>query len=102
MTRRSETIERQYAVYIMTNVRNTVLYVGVTGDLMKRVFEHKASVVPGFTSRYHLIKLVYYEVCESVEGAIGREKQIKGGSRADKVALVDGFNREWEDLFDKL
>jgi putative endonuclease len=86
----------------MTNVKNTVLYVGVTNDLMRRAFEHKSGFVPGFTSRYHLIKLVYYEVCESAETAITREKQIKGGSRADKMTLINGFNRGWLDLYTRL
>ncbi len=101
-TKQSESMNKQYSVYIMTNVKNTVLYVGVTNDLVRRVFEHKSGFVPGFTSRYNLIKLVYYEVSESVESAIAREKQIKGGSRADKVALINGFNREWLDLYSKL
>jgi putative endonuclease len=95
-------MNRQYAVYIMTNVKNIVLYVGVTNNLTRRVFEHKSSFVPGFTTRYKLIKLVYYEVCESVDSAIAREKQLKGGSRADKMALINDFNREWLDLYRRL
>ena len=93
---------KQYYVYIMTNSRNTVLYVGVTGDLIKRVYEHKAKLADGFTSRYNIVKLVYYEVFEDIENAILREKQIKAGSRQKKVRLIDSTNREWHDLYDAL
>ncbi len=91
--------DRQYFVYIMTNVKGNVLYTGVTNDLSRRVYEHKSGLCPGFTKRYRLTKLVYYESCEDVLGAIGREKQIKGGSRADKLALINGFNKDWRDLY---
>ena len=93
---------KQYYVYIMTNSRNTVLYVGVTSDLIKRVYEHKAKLADGFTSRYNVVKLVYYEVFEDIENAILREKQIKAGSRQKKVRLIDSTNREWHDLYDAL
>ncbi|MFO7996981.1 MAG: GIY-YIG nuclease family protein [Dehalococcoidia bacterium] len=93
---------RQYYVYIMTNNRNTVLYVGVTSDLIKRIYEHKAKLVEGFTKKYNIIKLVYYEIFEDIENAIVREKQIKAGSRRRKVQLIDSMNREWRDLFDEL
>ena len=93
---------KQYYVYIMTNSRNTVLYVGVTSDLIKRVYEHKAKLADGFTSRYNVVKLVYYEVFEDIENAILREKQIKAGSRQTKVRLIDSTNREWHDLYDAL
>ncbi|MFW6118238.1 MAG: GIY-YIG nuclease family protein [Chloroflexota bacterium] len=76
---------KQYYVYIMTNNRNTVLYVGVTNNLMKRVYEHKAKLVDGFTKKYNIVKLVYYEIFEDIENAILREKQIKNGSRHKKI-----------------
>jgi len=78
-------VSKQYYIYIMTNDRNTVLYVGVTGDLIRRVYEHKAKLADGFTKKYNIVKLVYYEVFEDIESAILREKQIKAGSRQKKV-----------------
>ncbi len=94
--------DRQYYVYIMTNKWNRVLYTGVTNDLIRRVFEHKKKIVKGFTSRYNVDKLVYFEVAESIESAILREKQIKAGSRQDKVSLVNSMNDEWLDLSETL
>ncbi len=94
--------ERQYYVYIMTNKRNTVLYTGITNDLKRRVYEHKAKLVEGFTKKYNINKLIYYEVSGNVESAILREKQIKGGSRAKKIQLVNGMNSRWKDLYDEL
>lgn len=93
---------RQYYLYIMTNPRNTVLYVGVTRDLIKRVYEHKAKLVDGFTKKYNIVKLVYYEVLEDIENAIFREKQIKAGSREKKIQLINSMNGEWRDLYDEL
>ena len=95
-------MKRQYYVYIMTNPRNTVLYTGVTNDLQRRVFEHKNKLVDGFTKRYNLTRLVYYEVSDNIEGAILREKQIKAGSRQDKIDLIESVNRDWHDLYDEL
>ena len=95
-------VEKQYCVYIMTNHKNTVLYTGVTNDLQRRVYEHKNKLVEGFTKRYNLTRLVYYELCGDIEGAIIREKQIKAGSRRDKMNLVDSVNRDWYDLYDEL
>jgi putative endonuclease len=92
--------ERQYYVYIMTNKVNTVFYTGVTNDLIRRVIEHKTGTVPGFTAKYRLSKLVYYEVGNSIEGAILREKQIKAGSRQDKINLIVRMNQFYRDLFD--
>jgi len=94
--------EKHYYVYIVTNKWNSVLYTGITNDLKRRVFEHKAKLFKGFTKRYNVDKLVFYEVSTDVESAISREKQIKGGSRAKKIALVDGMNPEWKDLYDDL
>jgi len=93
---------RQYYVYIMTNKHNTVLYTGVTNDLRRRAYEHRSGRGSGFTSRYNVNKLVYYEITESAEAAIAREKQIKAGSRQKKVDLVVGMNPEWLDLYDGL
>ncbi len=87
-----------YYVYIVTNSVNTVLYTGVTNDLARRVFEHKNKLVKGFTSRYGIGKLAYYEASENVQSAIAREKQIKGLLRAKKVALIEGMNPRWRDL----
>ena len=95
-------VEKQYCVYIMTNHKNTVLYTGVTNDLQRRVYEHKNKLVEGFTKRYNLTRLVYYDLCADIEGAIIREKQIKAGSRRDKMNLVNSVNRDWYDLYDEL
>jgi putative endonuclease len=89
-------------VYIMTNKNNTVLYTSVTGDLQKRVWQHREELVEGFTKRYNVVKLVYYEVCPDMLSAIAREKQLKGGSRQKKVDLINGLNPEWRDLYDDL
>jgi putative endonuclease len=86
----------------MTNVRNTVLYVGVTNDLIRRIHGHKEKLVNGFTKKYNIVKLVYYEVFEDIENAILREKQIKAGSRQKKVQLINSVNEEWRDLYDEL
>jgi putative endonuclease len=93
---------KQYYVYIMTNRYNTVLYTGVTNDLLRRASEHRAKAGPGFTSRYNVTKLVYYEAFDDVNAAIAREKQLKAGSRQKKVDLVSTMNSEWRDLYDDL
>ena len=92
-------LTKQYYIYIMTNYSNTVLYTGVTNNLVRRVFEHRQHLTPGFTKRYHITKLVYFELCGEIESAIAREKQIKGGSRQDKINLIEEFNPEWNDLY---
>jgi len=92
---------KQPCVYIMTNNYNTVLYTGVTSNLMKRVTEHKSGTVRGFTSRYNVTKLVYAENFERMDQAIAIEKQIKGGSIQKKIYLVNSINPEWKDLFDE-
>ena len=94
--------DRQFCVYILTNKNNTVLYTGVTSDLKKRVYEHKAKLVEGFTEKYHVGKLVYYEVFEDPENAILREKQIKAGSRKKKLEMIQRMNNEWLDLYEKI
>ena len=95
-------VSKQYYVYMMTNNRNTVLYVGVTNDLIRRVYEHKEKLADGFTRKYNITKLVYYEVFEDIENAILREKQIKAGSRQKKVQLINSINREWHELYNEL
>ena len=87
-----------YYVYILTNQNNTVLYTGVTNNLERRVYEHKNKLLKGFTCRYNVDKLVYFETTESIESAIAREKQIKAGSRQKKIALIEKNNPTWQDL----
>jgi putative endonuclease len=94
--------DKQYYVYILTNVANTVLYTGVTGDLKKRVWEHKNKFVKSFTGRYNVNRLVYYEATGSVDSAIFREKQIKAGSRKKKMELIDKMNPDWHDLYGEI
>jgi putative endonuclease len=95
-------MNNRYYAYIMTNKHNTVLYTGVTNDLRRRVWEHKEKLGGGFTSRYNISKLVYYEDTADVRAAIAREKQIKGGSRQKKIDLVNSLNPDWRDLYDDL
>ncbi len=92
-------MDRQYYVYILTNRTNSVLYTGVTNNLVRRVYEHKEKLQQGFTRKYNVDKLVYYEICLDPENAILREKQIKAGSRQRKLGLVNNFNPEWRDLY---
>ncbi|MCB9153949.1 MAG: GIY-YIG nuclease family protein [Caldilineae bacterium] len=87
----------QYFVYIMANVSGT-LYTGMTGNLERRVDEHKQKLVPGFTARYNITRLVWFESTPDVKSAIAREKQIKGWLRAKKVALIESVNPQWRDL----
>jgi putative endonuclease len=91
-------MDKQYYVYIMTNRYNTVTYTGVTNDLLRRINEHKEKTVEGFTSRYRINKLVYYEVAEEIESAINREKQIKSLTRQNKISLINKMNPKWQDL----
>ena len=94
--------ENQYYIYIMTNKNNTTLYTGVTNDLQRRVTEHKSGKGGDFTSKYNLVKLVYYEAGSDIKNAISREKQIKGGSRRKKVELINSINPNWVDLYDEI
>jgi putative endonuclease len=94
-------ISKEYFVYIMTNKYNTVLYTGVTNNLMHRVWEHKEGSGSIFTHRYRVTKLFYYESYEDINLAIAREKQIKGGSRQKKNDLINNFNPEWNDLYEE-
>jgi putative endonuclease len=86
-----------YYVYILTN-RSKTLYTGVTNDLIRRVYEHKQKLIPGFTQKYNIDKLVYYEETVDVTAAIAREKQIKGWLRVKKIALIESMNPQWHDL----
>ena len=86
----------------MTNKRNSVLYTGVTNDLRRRVYEHREKLVDGFTEKYNVTKLVYYEIFQDPENAIMREKQIKAGSRQKKIDLINQMNKEWRDLYEPL
>lgn len=86
----------------MSNDRNTTIYTGVTNDLKRRVFEHKDGLIKGFTKKYNITKLVYYEVTDNIESAILREKQIKNGSRKKKVDLINNMNKSWDDLYENL
>jgi putative endonuclease len=85
-------------VYIMTNARNTVLYTGVTNNLIRRVLEHKNKTGSSFTRKYNATKLVYFEAGNEIDQAIFREKQIKSGSRQKKIDLINSLNPEWKDL----
>ncbi|MCL4476763.1 MAG: GIY-YIG nuclease family protein [Nitrospirae bacterium] len=83
----------------MTNKNNTVLYTGITNDLRRRVYEHREKLVEGFTKKYNVTKLIYFEIFRDVESAILREKQIKGGSRSRKIELINDLNKGWRDLY---
>ena len=89
-------------VYLMTNKSNTVIYTGVTNNLVKRIFEHKENLVEGFTKKYNINKLVYYEIFDTIEDAIAREKQIKAGSRKKKLTLINSMNPTFQDLYYEL
>ena len=93
---------KQGYIYILTNGSHKVLYTGITSDLVKRIYEHKNKFVEGFTKKYNLYKLVYYEVFDDIVNAIAREKQIKGWLRSKKVALIESFNPRWKDLYSSI
>ena len=95
-------MQKQSFVYILFNKSDGVLYTGVTSDLVKRVFEHKSKVIKGFTQKYNVDKLGYYEVFEDIEQAILREKQIKAGSRKKKIELIESINPKWRDLYEDI
>ncbi len=95
-------LTKQYYVYFLTNWNNKVVYIGVTNDLKRRVYEHKNALARGFTQKYNVNKLVYYEIYEEIEAAIFREKQIKAGSRQKKNELIVKTNPRWEDLADSI
>ncbi|MGX3044892.1 GIY-YIG nuclease family protein [Helicobacter sp. T3_23-1056] len=95
-------MQKQGFVYILFSKPNGTLYVGVTSDLTKRIFEHKNKLTKGFTQKYNVDKLGYYEVCESMESAIMREKQLKAGKRQTKIHLIQTQNPKWQDLYETL
>jgi len=95
-------MEKHPCVYILASRRNGTLYVGVTSNLLKRVYEHRTEAVPGFTSRYHVHALVWYEPHETMESAILREKQLKKWDRRAKLRLIERNNPSWRDLWDEL
>ena len=94
--------QKRFYVYILTNWKNTVLYTGVTSDLLRRIWVHKQKLAAGFTSKYNVNKLVYFAEFSDSLNAIKWEKQIKAGSRARKNKLVDEVNPQWRDLFEDL
>ena len=95
-------LTKAYYVYILTNYTKKVLYTGVTNDLIRRVYEHRNHLVKGFTNKYNVTKLVYFEATDDIEGAIAREKQIKAGSRQKKINLINSLNPNWNDLYIKI
>ena len=95
-------MQKQSYVYILFNKSDGVLYTGITSDLIKRIFEHKSKVIKGFTQKYNVDKLGYYEIFEDIEQAILREKQIKAGSRKKKIELIESINPEWRDLYEDI
>ena len=95
-------MDRQPAVYILASKRNGTLYVGVTSELVKRVFQHKNNLVEGFTKRYAVHQLVWYEMHETMESAIRQEKRLKDWNRNWKLNLIEGVNPDWKNLYDEI
>ncbi|MEO0123802.1 MAG: GIY-YIG nuclease family protein [candidate division WOR-3 bacterium] len=95
-------MNNQYYVYILTNKTNKVLYIGVTNNLVRRMYEHKNKLINGFTKKYNLTKLVYYEITNEIDCAIRREKQLKNWHRDWKINLITQNNKEWKDLSEEL
>lgn len=93
---------KQPAIYILANKKHGTLYTGVTSDLVQRVAQHKSKTIDGFTGKYDCDNLVYYEIFDDMENAILREKQIKGGSRKKKIALIETMNPDWTDLYENI
>ncbi len=89
-------------MYILASKRNGTLYIGITNDLIKRIYEHKQNIIDGFTKQYNIHSLVYYEITNSIEEAIKREKQLKKWERNWKLSLIEKNNPEWKDLYDDL
>ena len=92
----------QYYIYILTNWNDKVMYIGVTNNLKRRVYEHKNEIIDGFSKKYHVHKLVYYETTTDVKAALEREKQLKGWKREKKDSLVTDMNPNWKDLYDEI
>ena len=95
-------MDKQYFVYILASVRNGTLYTGMSSDIVKRVYEHRNDLVEGFTKRYGVHRLVYYEVHQDVHAAIAREKQIKKWNRKWKIRLIEDSNPVWQDLYPQI
>ena len=93
---------KQSFVYMLTNQKNGTLYIGITSDLTKRIYEHKIKAVKGFTQRYDLKILVYYEIFEDIKEAIRREKYLKGKKREFKIKLIESLNPQWRDLYEEI
>ena len=95
-------MQKQYCVYIITNQNNGTLYIGVSSDLKHRIYQHKHKLVDGFSKKYSLGMLVYYEVFEDIAEAIKREKYLKGKKREFKLKIINSFNPQWRDLYDEI
>jgi len=95
-------IKNQYSIYILASKRNGVLYIGVTSNLVKRIYEHKNNTIEGFSKKYNVHKLVYYETTNNIENAIRREKQLKKWNRKWKLELIEKNNPDWKDLYYEL
>ncbi|MST04314.1 MAG: GIY-YIG nuclease family protein [Candidatus Pacebacteria bacterium] len=95
-------MDKNYYVYILASKRNGTLYIGVTNDLKRRIYEHKEKIIPGFTKKYNIRRLVYFNTTNDVNSAIMREKQIKKWNRAWKLDLIESQNPEWKDLYEEL
>ena len=95
-------MRKEYYIYLLTHNHSNVLYTGVTNDLIRRIYEHKNKLQKGFTEKYNVDRLVYYEVYADIVGAITREKQIKGWSRKKKNELVNHANPKWKDLYESI
>ena len=102
LTKEASSMSKEPAVYILAGKRNGTLYIGVTSDLVKRVWEHKNNMVEGFTKRYGVHQLVWYELHDNMESAIEREKRLKNWKRAWKLKLIEGVNPDWEDLYHRI
>ena len=98
----NKTLHHHYYVYILTNQRNGTLYIGVTNSLMRRIAEHKKGIIKGFTKKYELNKLIYYEHYDYVNNAITREKRIKKWKREWKIKLIEKYNPNWDDLYEEM
>ncbi|MDP2953675.1 MAG: GIY-YIG nuclease family protein [Chloroflexota bacterium] len=94
--------QKQYFVYVLASKRNGTLYIGITSDLTKRLYEHRNNLVDGFTKRYNIHTLVYYEITGDVNSALLRERQLKKWRRKWKIALIEKSNPQWRDLYDEL
>ena len=95
-------MKKTYYVYILTNRRNGTIYIGVTNNLKRRVFEHKSGLIPGFTKKYNLKNLIYFETHDWIDSAILREKQMKAWRRVWKIKIIESMNPDWNDLYDEI